>query len=61
MSRVDLVQLAKEIRNLERHQKLYRILKDELSCIGHWKKKARGNPMKAYLSRGKRNADRNIF
>ncbi len=53
VSKVDLVQLAKEIRQLNRHQKLYRVLRDELSKIGHWKQRVRGNPMKAYLSRGK--------
>ncbi len=53
MSKIDLEQLKKELRHLNRHQTLYRVLRDELSLSGHWKKQARGNPMKAYLSRGK--------
>lgn len=53
MTKIDLAQLRNEIRQLERHQILYRVLREELSKIGHWKMKPRGNPMKAYLSRGK--------
>lgn len=46
-------QLRIEIRNLNRHKVLYRLLRDELSLMGHWKQKARGNPLKAYQSRGR--------
>jgi hypothetical protein len=53
MTKIDYQQLIKEIHSLNRHKKLYRLLRDELSKIGHWKMKARGNPMKAYQSRGK--------
>jgi len=50
---IDLEQLRKEIRELNRTKILYRVLKEELSRLGYWKNKERGNPMKAYLSRGK--------
>jgi hypothetical protein len=41
--------LVQEIRNLGRqklyrHRKLYRILKVELTKLGHWKNHPRGNP-----------------
>jgi hypothetical protein len=53
MSKIDLQQLSIEISNLNRHKRLYKVLRDELSKIGHWKLNARGNPIKAYQSRGK--------
>jgi len=53
MSRVNIEQLTKEIRQLERHQLLYQILKRELSLLGYWKNKPRGNPAKGYKERGK--------
>ena len=28
--------------------KLYKVLKDELSALGHWRNKARGNPQAGY-------------
>lgn len=53
MSKIDLEQLSKEIKIMTRHHALYRVLKAELSLLGHWKLKARGNPKKAYrVSRG---------
>jgi len=51
MSKVDTEQLIKEIRRLERHQLLYRILKRELSLLGYWRNKQRGDPAKGYQSR----------
>lgn len=51
-TRIDLNQLRKEIRKLNRNKALYRVLKEELSAIGHWKNKPRGDPKKAYISRG---------
>lgn len=53
MTKIDIGQLKAEIRVLNRHKLLYRVLRDELTKIGHWKQRPRGNPMKAYLSRGK--------
>jgi len=48
MSKIDLEQLAKEIRGLDRRQELYRVLKEELTKQGYWKQRARGNPAKGY-------------
>lgn len=48
MTKIDLSQLIREIRQLERHQKLYRILRDELTKLGWWRAKPRGNPEKGY-------------
>lgn len=42
-TRIDLEQLRKEIRALTRRDALYRVLKEELSKLGHWKQKPRGN------------------
>ena len=53
-TKIDIEQLRKEIRELNRTKILYRVLKDELSLLGYWKNKERGDPMKAYLSRGKK-------
>jgi len=53
MSGVNIEQLVKEIRQLERHQALYRVLKIELSQLGYWKNRQRGNPAKGYKERGK--------
>jgi hypothetical protein len=53
MVKLNYEQLRNEIQSLNRHKKLYRLLRDELSKIGHWKMKARGNPIKAFHSRGK--------
>lgn len=46
-TKIDLKQLALEIRNLNRSQKLYEVLRTELTRIDHWKQSARGNPKKA--------------
>ena len=46
MSKVDLYQLRIELRKLERHQKLYKVLKEELTPLGFWRLKPRGNPAK---------------
>jgi hypothetical protein len=32
------------LRRLTRKQKLYRILKEELSALGYWKNRKRGKP-----------------
>ena len=53
MSKIDLEQLIKEIGQLERHQLLYQILKRELSQLGYWRNRQRGDPVKGYQERGK--------
>jgi len=55
MSRVDLEQLTREIKHLHRSQVLYKVLKRELSSLGYWKNKKRGNPVKGYREKGKLN------
>jgi hypothetical protein len=52
-TKINLEQLRIEIRLLNRHKKLYRVLKEELGKLGYWKLRGRGNPIKAYQSRGK--------
>ena len=42
MTKIDLKQLSIEIGHLQRHQALYRVLKEGLSKKGHWKNKRRG-------------------
>jgi hypothetical protein len=48
MTKIDLDQLAKELKNLQRHQKLYKVLKVELTKLGFWRIKPRGNPSKGW-------------
>lgn len=48
MSKINLEQLRIEIRNIQRWQPLYKLLKKELGMKGYWKLKPRGNPQKAY-------------
>lgn len=43
-SEIDLEQLAIEIRHMHRGKAIYRVLRDELSKLGFWKRKPRGNP-----------------
>jgi len=52
-TKLDFVQLRKEIRELNNRKSLYRLLKEELGKLGHWKQKARGDPVKAFAARGK--------
>jgi len=53
-TKIDLEQLRVEIRQLKHGQLLYKVLQEELSAIGHWKNLGRGNPIKAYQSRGRK-------
>ena len=52
-TKLDFGQLRKEIRELNSRKSLYYLLKEELGKLGHWKQKARGDPVKAYAARGK--------
>ena len=54
-SKINFEQLRKEIRALNSRKALYRLLKEELGKLGHWKLKRRGNPSKGYSMRGKNN------
>uniref|UniRef100_A0A6M3KL18 Uncharacterized protein n=1 Tax=viral metagenome TaxID=1070528 RepID=A0A6M3KL18_9ZZZZ len=48
MTKIDLEQLRIEIRVLHRSHSLYRLLRDELSKLGFWRQRPRGNPKKGY-------------
>lgn len=52
-SKLDFEQLRLEIRELNNRKLLYRVLKEELTKIDHWKQQGRGDPIKAFKSRGK--------
>ena len=43
-----LKQLEKDLRELDRHQALFRLLKRVLGNLGYWKNRPRGNPQKGY-------------
>jgi len=43
-TKIDIPQLRTEIRNMTPKQKIYRVLRDELSKVGHWKKKPPTKP-----------------
>ena len=43
-SKIDLIQLSKEIKAMTVRKQLYIVLKNELSEIGYWKNKKRGKP-----------------
>jgi hypothetical protein len=45
---LDIEELKEEIRKLRPRSKLFRILKKELSILGYWKNKPRGNPRRGY-------------
>jgi hypothetical protein len=51
MTKIDLLQLAIEIRSMTRRQKLYQVLKRELKRLHHWKDNPRGAPSKGYATR----------
>ena len=44
----DLSVLRQEIRGMTRKTLLYKVLKEELNTLGHWRNKTRGNPVKGY-------------
>jgi hypothetical protein len=53
-SKLDFQQLVIEIRAMTPQTTLYKILRNELTKLSHWKQRPRGNPIKAYNSRGKK-------
>lgn len=53
-SKIDFEQLRVEIRDLNNRKQLYRVLKEELTKIDHWKQQRRGDPAKAFNARGKK-------
>lgn len=45
---IDLNELRQELQSLNPRKKLFRVLKEELSALGYWRNKPRGNPKKGY-------------
>ncbi len=45
---MDIIELRLEIRSMSRRSVLYKALKEELTALGYWRNKARGNPAKGY-------------
>jgi len=43
-SKIDFEQLRKEIKVMSVRSELYKVLRDELTKIGFWKKRQRGKP-----------------
>jgi hypothetical protein len=41
-------ELTEAIRHMTRQQWLYRVLRDELTALGYWRKLPRGNPRKGW-------------
>jgi len=41
---LDLDELRQAIRNMTRQQGIYKVLRDELTAKGYWRKLPRGNP-----------------
>ena len=56
-TRIDMERLKLEIRNMTRTHLLYRVLRDELSTRGFWRKRERGNPAKGYQVMRERKCD----
>jgi protein associated with RNAse G/E len=47
-SQLDLEQLKREIRKIEYWHPLFKLLKEELTKLGYWKNRQRGNPSLGY-------------
>ncbi len=45
---IDLDELAREIREMNSRREMYKVLRRELSLLGYWKNKPRGDPKKGY-------------
>ena len=48
MTKINLIQLSREIRTMSRQNVLYKVLKRELTRLGYWRNRPRGNPVKGY-------------
>lgn len=46
--KLDLNLLCESIRSMTRHSPIYKVPKEELSALGYWKNRPRGNPAKGY-------------
>jgi len=47
---IDTERLALEIQGMKRSSKLFRVLKTELSKLGYWRNRPRGDPSKGFQS-----------
>ncbi len=47
-TKIDLLQLATEIRTMNSRKEIYQVIKRELKAQGHWKDRGRGNPAKGF-------------
>ena len=56
-SRIDHNQLKTEIRQMSVRSNLYKLLKAELTGLGYWKQKPRGNPEAGYRASHKDEKD----
>ncbi len=45
---IDIGNLRTAIQNMTPQTQFYKILKEELTALGHWKNKPRGNARKGY-------------
>ncbi len=45
---IDLKELRQELQSLNPRKKLFRVLKEELSALGYWRNRPRGDPKKGY-------------
>jgi hypothetical protein len=60
MERINLDNLRTAIRSMKRYSLIYKLLKEELSKLGYWKNRQRGDPQKAYrVSREKKAGNNN--
>jgi hypothetical protein len=50
-TKLDHEQLRIEIRTMSRYSKLFKLLREELTKLDHWKQQGRGDPIKAFHSR----------
>jgi hypothetical protein len=53
---IELNELRKAIKSMTRQQSIYRLLRDELTLQGYWKKKKRGKPNQNFNKNGNWNA-----
>ena len=47
-SKLNMIQLAEDIKTMEYWHPLFKTLKAELSKLGYWRNKSRGNPKKGW-------------
>lgn len=45
---MDLKLLSESIRGMKTYSPIYKVLKAELSLLGYWRNKPRGNPAKGF-------------